>query len=116
MTRKYIYCRDYPGDLKCMVAISADSEEELIQAVVQHGITVHGYEDTPEFRETFCKEMKEGVRDRGDSPDGEPLEREQPVGSIPLPRGQVNNIPSLGAGSPPPAPFLCSSFRPSFPL
>jgi predicted small metal-binding protein len=62
MARKYIDCRDYPqGEKKCTVAISADSEEELIKAVLQHGTTVHGYEDTPEFREKIRREMKEGT-------------------------------------------------------
>lgn len=60
MARKYIDCRDYPGDHKCTVALSADSEEELLQAVVQHGVSVHGYEDTPELREMVRKGMKEG--------------------------------------------------------
>ena len=61
MSRKYIDCRDYPGDVKCSVALSADTEEELLNVVVQHGTTVHGYEDTPEFRETIVKEFKDGT-------------------------------------------------------
>ncbi len=60
MARKYIDCRDYPGDIKCTVSLSADTDEELIEVVVQHGIKVHGYEDTPEFREKIQKEFKEG--------------------------------------------------------
>jgi predicted small metal-binding protein len=60
MARKYIDCRDYPGDVKCTVALSADTEDELIEAVVQHGTTVHGYQDTPEFRQKLRREMKEG--------------------------------------------------------
>ena len=60
MARKYIDCRDYPGDHKCTVALSADTAEELLEAVVQHGKKVHGYEDTPEFRETVRKGMKDG--------------------------------------------------------
>jgi predicted small metal-binding protein len=59
MARKYIDCRNFPGDVKCTVVISSESEEELLQAVVQHGVTVHGCEDTPEFREIIRKEMKE---------------------------------------------------------
>ena len=51
MPRKYIDCRDYPGEVKCTLALSADTEDELVQAVVQHGTAVHGYEDTPEFRQ-----------------------------------------------------------------
>ena len=59
MSRKYIDCRDYPGEIKCTVALSADTEDELLKAVVQHGVKVHGYEDTPEFRENIRKEFKE---------------------------------------------------------
>jgi predicted small metal-binding protein len=61
MSRKYIDCRDYPGDIQCSVALSADTDEELLEAVVQHGTTVHGYEDTPEFREKIVKEFKDGT-------------------------------------------------------
>ncbi len=61
MARKYIDCRDYPGDIKCTVSLSADTSEELLEAVVQHGTKVHGYEDTPEFRKTIQSEFKEGT-------------------------------------------------------
>jgi predicted small metal-binding protein len=61
MSRKYIDCRDYPGEVKCTVALSADTEEELLEAVVQHGTLVHGYEDTREFRETIRKEFGEEI-------------------------------------------------------
>jgi len=61
MGRKYIDCREHPSDVKCSVALSADTEEELLEAVVQHGVTVHGYEDTKEFREQISKEFKEGT-------------------------------------------------------
>ena len=60
MARKYMDCRDYPGEVKCTVAISADSEEELVEASVAHGIKVHGYEDTPEFRDAMRKGFKDG--------------------------------------------------------
>jgi predicted small metal-binding protein len=62
MSRKYIDCRDHPGEIKCTVALSADTDDELIEAVVQHGTTVHGYEDTPEFRENIRKEFREDAR------------------------------------------------------
>jgi predicted small metal-binding protein len=58
MDRKTIDCRDYPGEVKCTVSISADTEEELLDAVVQHGTRVHGYKDTPEFRAKIVEEMK----------------------------------------------------------
>ena len=59
MSRKYIDCRDHPGEVKCTVALSADTEDELLAAVVQHGTTVHGYKDTPEFRDMIRGEFKE---------------------------------------------------------
>ena len=61
MGRKYIDCRDYPGDIKCTVVLSADTEEELLEAVVQHGTKVHGYEDSPEFRAMIREGMKDGT-------------------------------------------------------
>ena len=61
MSRYYIDCRDYPSDINCSVALSADSKEELLEAVVQHGTKVHGYEDSAEFREQIVKEFKEGT-------------------------------------------------------
>ncbi len=59
MTRFYIDCRDHPGDVKCSVALAADTKEELMDAVIQHRVTVHGYVDTPEFREKIVKDFKE---------------------------------------------------------
>jgi len=61
MKRYFIDCREHPSDVKCSVALSANTKEELLEAVVQHGTTVHGYEDTPEFRETIVKGFKEGT-------------------------------------------------------
>ncbi len=59
MGRKTIDCRDYNTDVKCTVSISADTNEELVEAVVQHGTKVHGYEDNAEFRAQILKDMKE---------------------------------------------------------
>ncbi len=59
MKRYFIDCRDYPGDVKCTVALSADTKDELLEAVVQHGTKVHGYEDTPDFREMIVEGFKE---------------------------------------------------------
>ena len=59
MARKFIDCRDYP-DSHCSVAVSADNEDELVEAVVEHGVKVHGYQDTAEFRDEIRKMAKEG--------------------------------------------------------
>lgn len=50
MARKYIDCREFPSEMQCTVAISADREDELIEAAVLHAVTVHGERDTPQFR------------------------------------------------------------------
>ena len=36
------------------------SAKELLEAVVEHGTKVHGYQDTPDFRNTIRGGMKEG--------------------------------------------------------
>lgn len=61
MTRKFIDCREYPSEMNCTVAISADSDKELLEAAIQHGCTVHGYQDTPEFRKELAGMFKEGT-------------------------------------------------------
>lgn len=61
MTRKYIDCREFPSEMHCSVAISADTDKELIDAAVQHAVTVHGHKDTPEFRKEITGLMREGT-------------------------------------------------------
>ncbi|MBS1190425.1 MAG: hypothetical protein H6R10_2217 [Rhodocyclaceae bacterium] len=53
MARKFIDCREYPSERHCTVTISADTDEELMEAAVQHACSVHGHQDTPEFRENL---------------------------------------------------------------
>ncbi|AJP56284.1 hypothetical protein UC34_03255 [Pandoraea vervacti] len=50
MTRKYIDCREFPSETNCSVALSADSENELLEAAVQHAVTVHKHADSPALR------------------------------------------------------------------
>ena len=61
MARKYLDCRDYPSENNCTVAISADSDQELLQLAVQHAVKSHGHQDTPEFREQLRGMIKTGV-------------------------------------------------------
>jgi predicted small metal-binding protein len=44
--------------MNCTVSIFADSDDELLEAAVQHAVSVHRHEDTPELRE----EMKKAFR------------------------------------------------------
>lgn len=61
MSRYYIDCRESPSESNCTVALSADTREELLEAVIEHTKSVHGHEDTPEFREMIMQGMKEGT-------------------------------------------------------
>ena len=62
MARKYIDCRESPKAARgCTVAISADTEEEIINVAARHAEEVHGYKDTPEFRGQLRSAIKEGA-------------------------------------------------------
>jgi predicted small metal-binding protein len=61
MGRKFIDCREFPSEMNCTIALSADSEGELLEAAVQHAITVHGHEDTPDLRDMIRGAMKDGT-------------------------------------------------------
>jgi predicted small metal-binding protein len=43
------------------LALSADSEQELLEAAVQHAVAVHGHRDTPEFRQQLKSMLKDGA-------------------------------------------------------
>jgi predicted small metal-binding protein len=60
MARKYVDCREVPSESKCTVAISADSEKELLEVAVQHAVKVHGHKDTAEFRQVLKQAIKQG--------------------------------------------------------
>jgi predicted small metal-binding protein len=59
MARKFVDCRETPSVMNCTVAIAADSEEELVEAAVQHAVAVHSHEDTPELRDMVRQGMKD---------------------------------------------------------
>lgn len=61
MARKFIDCREYPSDMNCTVALSADSEDELIEAACQHAVAVHKHSDTPELRATLRSAVRTDV-------------------------------------------------------
>ena len=51
--RKSIDCRDYPSDMNCSVAISADNADELVDIATAHAVAAHGHTDGPELRDTL---------------------------------------------------------------
>jgi predicted small metal-binding protein len=61
MARRYIDCREYPSESKCTVALSADSDDELLEAAVQHAVTVHGHADSADFRQQLRQLFKDGT-------------------------------------------------------
>ena len=60
MGRKFIDCREFPSESKCTVAISADSEDEVINAAAQHAVQVHGHEDGPALRSQLRGAVRTG--------------------------------------------------------
>jgi len=56
--RKSIDCRDYPSEKNCSLKISG-TEEEVLDAAVQHAVSAHGHQDTLEFREQIKSMLKD---------------------------------------------------------
>lgn len=61
MVRKHIDCRSFPSEMNCSIAISADTDRELIEAAVQHAMAVHGHDDTPELRDKLRAAIADGL-------------------------------------------------------
>jgi predicted small metal-binding protein len=56
--RKSIDCRDYPTEKNCSLKISG-KEEEVVNAAVQHAVSAHGHEETPELRKQIKSMLKD---------------------------------------------------------
>jgi len=56
--RKSIDCRDYPSEKNCSLKI-AGTEEEVVDAAVQHAVSAHGHQETPELRERIKSMLKD---------------------------------------------------------
>jgi predicted small metal-binding protein len=65
MPRKFIDCREFPSEMNCSIAISADSESELLEAAVQHAVAVHKHQDSAELRSMIKSAMKDGMPPAG---------------------------------------------------
>lgn len=61
MGRKFIDCRAFQSEMNCSVAISADSEGELLEVAVQHAVAVHKHQDTPQLREQIRGIIRDGM-------------------------------------------------------
>ena len=56
--RKSIECRDYPSEKNCSLKISG-TQEEVLDAAMQHAVSAHGHEETPELREQIKSMLKD---------------------------------------------------------
>ena len=59
--RKSIDCRDYPSEKNCSLKISG-TEEEVLDAAVQHAVSAHGHQNAPELREQIKSMLKDDAR------------------------------------------------------
>jgi predicted small metal-binding protein len=55
--RKSIDCRDYPSEKNCSLKISG-TEQEVLDAAVQHAVSAHGHENSPELRDQITSMLK----------------------------------------------------------
>ena len=56
--RKSIDCRNHPSEKNCSLKISG-TEEEVLDAAVQHAVSAHGYEETSQLREQIKSMLKD---------------------------------------------------------
>jgi len=58
--RKVVDCREIPSEMNCSLTISG-SEEEVLKASVDHAVSAHGHDNTPELAEMIKSGMKDEV-------------------------------------------------------
>jgi predicted small metal-binding protein len=57
-SRKSIDCRDYPSEKNCSLKISG-TEEEVLDAAVEHAGSAHGHEKSPKLRDQLKSMLKD---------------------------------------------------------
>jgi predicted small metal-binding protein len=58
MARKSIDCRNYPSENNCSLKISG-TEEEVLDAAVQHAVSAHGHRESAELRQELRSMLKD---------------------------------------------------------
>jgi predicted small metal-binding protein len=56
--RKSIDCRNYPSEKNCSLKISG-TEEEVLDVAVEHAVSAHGHEKSPELRDQIKSMLKD---------------------------------------------------------
>jgi hypothetical protein len=59
--RKSIDCRNYPSDKNCSLKLSG-TENEVLDAAVQHAVAAHRHQNSPELR----GQLKSMLKDESD--------------------------------------------------
>ena len=59
MSRKTIDCREFPSEMNCTVAISADTADEVVNLAAMHAVRTHGHTDSPELRAQLSDAIKD---------------------------------------------------------
>ena len=57
-TRKSIDCRNYPSEKNYSLKMSG-TEEEVLDAAVEHAVSAHGHKKSPELRQQIKSMLKE---------------------------------------------------------
>ena len=63
MPRSYIDCREFLKQERCSVSIAADSQQELLDAAVEHAVSVHHLKDSEQLRQEVRTRMR--IEDAG---------------------------------------------------
>jgi predicted small metal-binding protein len=58
MARYFVDCRSMPSESNCSLYISGE-RDEVVRAAAEHAASVHGHEDTPEFRQEIEGSLQE---------------------------------------------------------
>jgi predicted small metal-binding protein len=61
MARKMADCRRFPSESSCSLVIIGE-EDEVARAAAEHAVSVHGHEDTSEFREQIKSVLEPAER------------------------------------------------------
>ncbi|GAA0539791.1 hypothetical protein GCM10011581_42540 [Saccharopolyspora subtropica] len=61
MARKIADCRKYPSEINCSLTLIGE-EEEVLRAAVEHAVSVHGHEDTPQLRNQIHELLEDEAR------------------------------------------------------
>ena len=56
--RKSIDCRNHPSEKNCSLKISG-TEEEVLDAAVEHAVSAHGHENSRELRDQIKSMLKD---------------------------------------------------------